>query len=140
MTTLPTDAFVSQAFTELLADVSNLLESARGSDAAFWRTQHRALTDARRYYDAGARPVRDGDTYRLPSEARPDLPVYRLVRVRGIARCDCIAGRRGLLCKHHTLINVIERAAELEALAEDAKADRLARTISATRAKYMATA
>lgn len=123
LTTLPTDVFVTAAFAELLTDVTNLLESAKAQkpcdkdELKFWASQLRALNKAEFDYASGVRPLISGDTYLLPSASRPGALIHRLSRVGGIVVCSCEAGTRGLLCRHHMLINVVERASELESLA-----------------------
>lgn len=86
------------------------------------------------------RPARSGDAWLLPSASRGGALVHRLVKQGGIVVCSCEAGTRGLLCWHHLLVNVIERAAELETLAEDAAEQRLGAKISEIRAQYLAAA
>jgi hypothetical protein len=146
LTTLPADTFVSQAFAELLEDVTNLLTAAAQQkpcdkdECGFWRRQLNALNKAEAYVAQGVRPTISGHAYLLASASRPGALVHRLVHQGGIVVCSCEAGTRGLLCWHHMLINVLERASELEALAEDAAEQRLARKISETRAAYLRSA
>jgi hypothetical protein len=116
--TLPTDTFVTAALAELLEDVTNLLRDADGrEETAFWRRQLTALNKAQYHWLNGVRPQLTGDAYLMPSATSRGLNVYRLTRLGGILHCDCKAGQNGILCYHHMLINVVERAAELEALA-----------------------
>ena len=82
----------------------------------------------------GVRPVLSGSAYLLASASRPGALVHRLNRQGGIMVYSCEAGANGALCWHHMLINVIERAAELESLTEQAAAQHLSRQISETRA------
>jgi len=140
---LPTDTFVASAFKELLTDVTNLLESATlqkpldKEEISFWRRQLNALNKAESYFLAGIRPQLGGDCYLLASASRPGALVHRLSKHGGIVVCSCEAGQRSLLCWHHMLCNVVERAAEMEALAEDEAEHRISRKISETRAAYM---
>jgi hypothetical protein len=122
---LPTDAFVSAACSELLEDVTNFLTAAEQSrpldrdEIGFWRRQLHALNKAQSYYLDGVRPQIAGDTYLLSSASRPGALVHRLSKQGGIVVCSCEAGTRGLLCWHHQLICVVERAAEIQSWAED---------------------
>jgi hypothetical protein len=123
LTTLPADTFVTAALAELLDDVTNLLASAQAQkpcdkdEIGFWRRQLSALNKAESYWLQGVRPQIAGDTYLLASASRPGALVHRLSKQGGIVVCSCEACQRGLLCWHHMLINVVERAAELETLA-----------------------
>lgn len=118
LTQLPTDTFVSAAFAELLEDVGNLFGAADGKDErTFWRRQLTALNKAQYHYLNGVRPQLADDAYLLPSASSSGLNVYRLTKLGGVLHCDCKAGQNGILCYHHMLINVVERAAELESLA-----------------------
>lgn len=123
LTTLPTDAFVTAAFAELLEDVTNLLSAAQQQKPAdkdeigFWKRQLNALNKAESYWLQDVRPVISGAAYLLASASRPGALIHRLSRVGGIVVCSCEAGQKGTLCWHHMLINVLERAAELECLA-----------------------
>lgn len=123
LTTLPTDTFVTAALAELLDDVTNLLTSAQAQkpcdkdEIGFWRRQLSALNKAESYWLQGVRPQIAGDTYLLASASRPGALVHRLTKQGGIVVCSCEAGQRSLLCWHHMLCNVVERAAEMEALA-----------------------
>jgi hypothetical protein len=143
LTILPTDSFVSAAFAELLSDVTNLLTAAETQkpcdkdEIGFWRRQLNALNKAESYWAQGVRPVISGGAYLLASASRPGALVHRLTKAGGIALCSCEAGQKQQLCWHHMLVNILERAAELEALAEDEAEQRLSRKISETRAKYM---
>jgi hypothetical protein len=83
------------------------------------------------------RPVISGGAYLLASASRPGALIHRLTKQGGIALCSCEAGQKQQLCWHHMLVNILERAAELEALAEDEAEQRLSQKISETRAKYM---
>lgn len=145
-TLLPTDAFVQAAFDELLSDVGNFLHAAQTStpldrdEVKFWRSQLNALNRAAYHWAAGVRPQISGDAWLLPSASRGGALIHRLVKQGGIVVCSCEAGSRGLLCWHHLLINVIERASELEALAEDEAEQRLGAKISEVRAQYLAAA
>lgn len=139
LTVLPSDAFVTAAFAELLDDVTNLLAAADGTDErAFWRRQQTALNKAQYHFLNGVRPTLTDAAYLLPSSESRGLNVYRLTRLGGILICDCKAGQKGTLCYHHMLINVLERAAELEALAEDAAEQRLWSKIAEVRSRYAA--
>jgi len=146
LTILPSDSFVASAFAELLTDVENLLSSARAQqppdrdEVKFWQSQFNALNKAQKYWTDGIRPTIAGDAYLLASASRPGALIHRLTRHGGIVVCSCEASRNGRLCFHHMLINILERAAELEALAEDEAEQRLSRRISEVRAKYMAAA
>jgi hypothetical protein len=146
LTFLPTDTFVAQAFAELLEDVTSLLTAAQQQqpcdkeEVAFWRRQLNALNKAESYFAQGVRPTISGPAYLLASASRPGALVHRLTRQGGIVVCSCEAGARGLLCWHHITINVLERAAELETLAEDEAEQRLSRKISETRAQLMRSA
>jgi hypothetical protein len=123
LTQLPADTFVTAALAELLEDVTNLLASAQAQkpcdkdEIGFWRRQLSALNKAESYWLQGVRPQIAGATYLLASASRPGALVHRLTKQGGIVVCSCEAGQRGLLCWHHMLCNVVERAAELEALA-----------------------
>jgi hypothetical protein len=129
LTTLPADTFVTQALAELLDDVTNLLASAQAQkpcdkdEIGFWRRQLSALNKAESYWLQGVRPQIAGATYLLASASRPGALVHRLTKQGGIVVCSCEAGQRGLLCWHHMLINVVERAAELESLAAQKEAE-----------------
>jgi hypothetical protein len=120
LTTLPTDTFVTVAFKELLEDVTNLLTAAQQSkpldkeEVAFWRRQLNALNKAEYNWKQGVRLVISDSAYLLPSASRPGALVHRLFKAGGIVVCSCEAGQKQQLCWHHMLINVIERAAELE--------------------------
>lgn len=119
LTTLPTDTFVTAAFAELLEDVTNLLAAADGRDeTTFWRRQMTALNKAQYHFLAGVRPQLAEGAYLLPSASSSGLNVYRLTKLGGVLHCDCKAGQNGILCYHHMLINVLERASELETLAQ----------------------
>lgn len=130
LTTLPTDSFVTAAFAELLEDVTNLLTAAQASkpldkdEVAFWRRQLNALNKAESYYLQGVRPVTSGSAYLLASASRPGALIHRLTRIGGIVVCSCEAGQKQQLCWHHMLVNVLERAAELESLAERLSAEQ----------------
>jgi len=145
-TLLPSDSFITAAFDELLADVTGLLAGAQAQkpqdrdEVKFWKSQHNALTKAQYQWAQGVRPAYAGGAWLVPSASRPGALVHRLTKQGGILVCSCEAGSRGLLCFHHMLCNVIERAAELEALAEDEAAQRLSRKISETRAQLMRSA
>ncbi len=146
LTILPSDHYISAAFAELLADVTNLLSAAQiqkpldKDEISFWRRQLNALNKAELYWSQGVRPTMSGSTYLLASASRPGALVHRLSKIGSIAVCSCEAGQKQQLCWHHMLANVLERAAELESLAEDEAEQRLSRKISETRAKYMAAA
>jgi hypothetical protein len=122
LTTLPHDTTVSSAFAELLSDVTNLLSAAQlakpldKEEISFWKRQLNALNKAESYWLQGVRPVSSGAAYLLASASRPGALVHRLTRHGGILICSCEAGQKGVLCWHHMLMNVIERAAELEAM------------------------
>lgn len=126
LTTLPADSFVGAAFVELLEDVTNLLSAAQQqkpqdkAEIAFWRRQLNALNKAESYWAQGVRPTISGAAYLLASASRPGALVHRLTRQGGIVVCSCEAGANGSLCWHHMLINVIERAAELESMSAQA--------------------
>lgn len=123
---LPSDAFVSAAFAELLSDVTNLLESAQAQkpqdkdELRFWRAQFNALNKAESYWAQGVRPTFASVSYFIASASRPGALVHRLTRIGGILICSCEAGQKQTLCWHHMLVNVLERAAELESLAAPA--------------------
>lgn len=125
LTTLPMDSFVASAFAELLEDVTGLLSAAQTQkpcdkeEVAFWRRQLNALNKAECYFAQGVRPVISGQAYLLASASRPGALVHRLSKHGGIVVCSCEAGQKQQLCWHHVLVNVAERAAELESL--DAK-------------------
>jgi len=129
LTTLPTDAFVNAAFAELLEDVTNLLTAAQTQKPAdkqeisFWRRQLNALNKAESYYLAGVRPQLATVSYFVASASRPGALIHRLTYVGGIVQCSCEAGQKQQLCWHHMLINVLERASELESLASKAAED-----------------
>lgn len=143
---LPSDQFVTAAFAELLEDVTSLLTASQAQkpqdrdEISFWRRQLNALNKAEAYFAQGVRPQISGAAYLLASASRPGALVHRLVKQGGIVVCSCEAGNNGALCWHHMLLNVVERAAELEQLAEDAAEQRLSRKISETRAAYMRSA
>jgi hypothetical protein len=127
--TLPADTFVTAALAELLDDVTNLLASAQAQkpcdkdEIGFWRRQLSALNKAESYWLQGVRPQLGGATYLLASASRPGALVHRLTKQGGIVVCSCEAGQRSLLCWHHMLCNVVERAAELETLAAQKEAE-----------------
>ncbi len=129
LTTLPTDSFVTAALSELLEDVTNLLSAAQSQkpldkdEISFWRRQLNALNKAESYFVQGVRPIISGTAYLLASASRPGALIHRLTRHGGIVVCSCEAGVKGTLCWHHMLINVIERAAELESLSAPAVED-----------------
>jgi hypothetical protein len=141
LTTLPLDTFATAAFAELLADVTSLLTAAQQQqpqdkeEVAFWRRQLNALNKAESYFVQGVRPTISGQAYLLASASRPGALVHRLTKQGGIVVCSCEAGQKGALCWHHMLVNILERAAELETLANDEAAQRLSRKISETRAR-----
>lgn len=122
LTHLPTDSFVTAAFAELLEDVTNLLTAAQTqkpcdkAEVAFWRRQLNALNKAESYWVQGVRPTLSTNAYLLASASRLGALVHRLTKAGGIVVCSCEAGQRGILCWHHVLINVVERAAEIESL------------------------
>lgn len=122
---LPADSFVGAAFAELLEDVTNLLAAAQQQkpvdrdEVKFWKGQQNALNRAQYHWAAGVRPQQAGDAWLLPSASRGGSLIHRLAKQGGIVVCSCEAGQRGLLCWHHMLINVIERAAELESAARN---------------------
>ncbi len=123
LTILPTDSFVVSAFAELLEDVTNLLSAAQTQkpcdkeEVVFWKRQLNALNKAEAYFVQGVRPTISNGAYLLASASRPGALIHRLSRVGSIVVCSCEAGQKGTLCWHHMLINVLERAAELETLA-----------------------
>lgn len=145
-TLLPSDAFITAAFDELLADVTNLLTSAQAQkpqdrdEVKFWKAQANALNKAQYQWSQGVRPAQQGAAWLVPSMSRAGGLIHRLTKTGGILVCSCEAGAVGRLCWHHMLTNVIERASELELLEEDRAADRLSKKISEVRAKYMAAA
>jgi hypothetical protein len=145
-TLLPLDSFVGAAFDELLSDVTNLLTSAQAAkpqdkdELKFWKAQVNALNKAQYQWSQGVRPAQHGAAWLVPSMSRPGSLIHRLTKTGGILVCSCEAGVKGTLCFHHMLVNVIERASELESLAEDEAEQRLARKISETRAAYMRSA
>lgn len=122
LASLPTDSFVSAAFAELIADVANLLDSAKAQkprdadEVRFWQRQLNALNKAEYHYGLGVRPQISGAAYLVPSASRPGALIHRLTKVGGVVVCSCEAGQKGQLCFHHMLINVLERASELQAL------------------------
>lgn len=141
---LPQDTFVASAFKELLEDVTNLLTASEAQkpldkeEIAFWRRQLNALNKAEYNHTQGVRLVVSDAAYLLPSASRPGALVHRMARHGGILVCSCEAGVKGALCWHHQLACVIERAAELEALTEDAAEQRLWARLSEVRAQYLA--
>lgn len=147
LTTLPTDTFVTAAFAELLEDVTNLLSAAQAqkpldkAEIGFWRRQLHALNKAESYWLQGVRPVISGSAYLVSSASRPGALIHRLTRVGGIVVCSCEAGQKQQLCWHHMLINVLERAAELESLAalSEAEIDRGPDTTPAAARALLAT-
>jgi hypothetical protein len=146
MTMLPADTFITAAFDELLADVTNLLTSAQAQkpqdkdEVKFWKAQANALNKAQHQWAQGVRPAQQGAAWLVPSMSRAGGLIHRLTKTGGILVCSCEAGAVGRLCWHHMLVCVIERAAEHEALEEDAAERRLSQKISEVRAKYMAAA
>lgn len=115
LTTLPTDSFVAAAFAELLEDVTNLLRAADGRDErTFWRRAADGAEQGAVSLSERRAPAPHGRCLLLPSATSRGLLVYRLTKLGGILTCDCQAGQKGILCYHHMLINVLERAAELE--------------------------
>lgn len=141
---LPSDHFVTQAFAELLEDVTNLLSAAQQQkpldkeEIAFWKRQLNSLNKAQLYWLQGVRPEIAQPSYLIASASRPGALVHRLTRHGGILICSCEAGTKGTLCWHHQLLCVVERAAELEVLAEDAAERALWSKVSEVRAKYAA--
>jgi hypothetical protein len=123
LTTLPLDTFVAAAFAELLEDVTNLLAAAQAQkpcdkdEISFWKRQLNALNKAESYWRQGVRPTISANAYLLASASRPGALVHRLTRQGGILLCSCEAGQKGTLCWHHMLVNVLERAAEMEGAA-----------------------
>jgi len=124
LTTLPLDSFVVSAFAELLEDVSSLLTAAEQSkpldrdEIAFWTRQLNALNKAEYNWTQGVRIVLADGAYLLPSASRPGALVHRLTRQGGILICSCEAGQKQTLCWHHMLVNIVERAAEMESEAQ----------------------
>jgi hypothetical protein len=145
-TLLPLDSFVTAAFDELLTDVANLIASTQAQkpldrdELKFWRAQQNALNKAQYQWSQGVRPAQSGQAWLVPSMSRPGSLIHRLTKQGGILVCSCEAGQKGTLCFHHMLVNVLERAAELEALAEDAAAQRLSKKISEVRAQMLRSA
>jgi hypothetical protein len=123
LTTLPTDSVVTAAFAELLEDVTSLLTAAQAQkpldkeEISFWRRQLNALNKAEYNWKQGVRPVLSDSAYLLASASRPGALVHRLTKQGSVALCSCEAGQKGILCWHHQLICVVERAAELESAA-----------------------
>jgi hypothetical protein len=146
LTILPADSFVAAAFAELLEDVTNLLAAAQTQkpldkeEVSFWRRQLNALNKAESYFAQGVRPTSSGSAYLLASASRPGALVHRLVTQGGIVVCSCEAGQKGTLCWHHLFVNVLDRAAEMEQLAEDDAEQRLSQKISQARALAMRSA
>lgn len=122
MTTNTPDLDIAAALSELLSDTTNLLTSAQAQrpidkqEVAYWQRQVNALNKADFHWQSGVRPVRSGDAWLVPSASRGGSLIHRLVRHGGVLICGCEAGQRGLLCWHHMLINVLERALELATL------------------------
>lgn len=143
LTILPAESFVDAAFAELLKDVDNLLASAGAQrpqdkeELAFWRRQSSALNKAESYYRQGVALTLAPDAYLLPSASRPGALVHRLRRLGGVLVCDCEASAHGRLCWHAMLISVVERAAELESLAEDEAERRISRAMTKARRELM---
>lgn len=125
LTTLPRDAFVTAAFAELLDDVTSLLTACQQQkpldreEISFWKRQLNALNKAEAYFAQGVRPAISGAAYLVASASRPGALVHRLIKQGGIVVCSCEAGQKAILCWHHLLINVLERASELESLAAE---------------------
>ena len=144
--TLPLDAHMTAAFDELLSDVTALLESTRAQkpldrdELRFWSRQLNALNKSQYHWASGVRPIRCGACWLVPSASVGGALVHRLCQLGGIWICNCTAGERGVLCHHNMLINIIQRASEMEARAEDEAEARLWEKVSETRAKYMAAA
>lgn len=148
MTTFTSDLDIAAALSELLSDTQNLLTSAQAQkpidkqEVAYWQRQVNALNKADFHWQSGVRPVRSSDAWLIPSASRPGSLIHRLVRHGGVLVCSCEASQHGRLCFHHMLVNVIERAMELAALAnkhdedggddEDLRAAIIAERITAT--------
>lgn len=119
LTTLPTDSFISAAFEELISDTQSLFESAVAAkpidkdEVKFWRSQRAAFVNAQGDWLSGLRPVATESGYILRSASVPGQ-THRAWKVGGIWTCSCKAGDRGIFHRHTALINVIERAAEME--------------------------
>lgn len=143
-TLLPSDQYISAAFAELVSDTESLLIAAQAQkprdkeEVSFWMRQHRAFAKAEYQWSLGVRPVPVERAWLIPSASQPGARIHRATRHGGIWVCDC-DGRHAFHW-HMALIAVLDRAAELESLAEDEAEQRLSRKISETRAKYMAAA
>lgn len=139
---LPQDTFVMQALNELITDTQNLLDAAGQAkpidqeELKFWRRQRNAYVNAQGDWLSGLRPQPTETGYILRSASHPG-ETHRAWQVGGIWTCSCKAGDLGVFHRHTALISAIERACELEALAEDAAAQKLAQKISAARAQYL---
>lgn len=150
----PADAFIAEAFKELIADTQAMYlatmdqppaksadtaeRDAWKEEVAFWRRQRNAFVNAESdWYELGYRPSPTPNGYLFPSSSRPGALRHRVWQAGGVWCCDCEAGTRGLFHRHTATIAVLERAAELEALAEDRAAERLAKKIAEARAKYL---
>lgn len=142
-TLLPSDQFISAAFEELISDTQNLLTAALAQkpydkdEAKFWRSQRAAYVNAHGDWLAGLRPLPTESGYILRSASVPGQ-THRAWKVGGIWTCSCKAGDLGLFHRHTALISALERAAELESLAEDQAEERLWKKVSEVRARYAA--
>lgn len=142
ITLLPSDAFIAQAFEELITDTQNFFDSAAAQtprdkdEVKFWRSQRAAYVNAQGDWLDGLRPIATDSGYILRSASVPGQ-THRAWKVGGIWTCSCKAGDRRIFHRHTALISAIERAAELEALAEDEAAARLSKKISEVRAAYL---
>lgn len=134
LATFPADAFIAEAFAELIADTQALflatMDQRPGKDAdaaerqawtdeiAFWRRQRNAFQNAQSdWYELGYRPTPTPNGYLFPSSSRPGALRHRVSLVGEIWCCSCEAGERGLFHRHTATVCVLERAAELETAA-----------------------
>jgi hypothetical protein len=141
---LPSESFVTQAFDELITDTQNLFAAAMQStpidkdEAAFWRRQRNAFVNAQAdWIESGFRPTPTESGYLFPSSSRPGSLRHRVWQLGGVWVCSCESGERGLFHRHTATIAVLERAAELETLAEDAAELRITRAMTKARRELL---
>ena len=98
-TLLPSDTFMTAAFDELLADVTNLRDQTKAQrpcdkdELKFWTAQANALNKAQYQWSQGVRPTSTGASWLMPSMSRPGALIHRLTKLGGIWICSC-EGRR----------------------------------------------
>lgn len=146
LTILPSDSFVLQAFEELITDTQSLFDAATQSKPAdkeeisFWRRQRNAFVNAQSDWLDGVRPTSTPSGYLFPSSSRPGALRHRCWQLGDIWVCSCEAGEKGIFHRHTALLAVLERAAEMETLAEDEAERRLWGRIAAVRQQLLSEA